>query len=89
MEDNVILLSFIVISEGCKILGNKRCSVLIDVCVGNLKQVFRLFQCVSDSSERAESYTIYKYTHMRVHILHTQTLTWAGGAETERDRDSK
>lgn len=89
MEDNVLLLSLSLISKGCKILGNKRCSVLIDVRVGNLKHVFRLFQCFSDSSDHAESYTIYKYTHMRVHIPPTQTITWVGWAEIERDRDSK
>lgn len=61
----------------------------MDVGVGNLKLVFRLFRCFSDSSDHAESYTIHKYTDLRVHIPHTQTLTQAGEAETEGDRDSK
>lgn len=63
----------------------------MDVGVGNLKHVFRLFQCFSDSSDHAEPYTIHKYTDMRVHIPPppTQTLTQAGQAETEGDRDSK
>lgn len=43
LEDNVILLSLLLISKGCRILGNKHCSLLTDVCGRNLKYVFRSF----------------------------------------------